>query len=601
MPKYLFPVLLGLFFFAQTQAQTVLYVDKEMGRNNNPGTLDQPVKTVHQAVDLSNPGDTIEIRGGYYQYDRRIRIDKNNLTLRSFPGEWAVIETPTQAGGDAFATIYFSAGVKGGRLERLEIIGGEYYGVMATTVFDNRQPTSQDELTGGITIRNCKIHDTGRDGIKLSAGTYDILIEHCEIYRTGVGPRNIGVNNAEGIDAVNCRNLTVRGCYIHDTWTAGMYAKGGCVDVLYENNLIMNAGSYGIGSGEFTDREFYPRELREKPFQTVNHTIRNNIVINTGVNNTTEVTYKGHHAIKIASTKNLQLYNNTFINGGVGGGNEIAIPLFIFNLPTNVNNENLLIVNNIFYQSKGTGNSSQYGQQMVFLEADLQGNSIIDHNLYYHEEGNMSFGRWNQSLNDVERWNTWQGRGFGASSLTKAPSFVNTYIESISKQGAFDRVSGAFNVHLQANSPALDAGADMAALDKDYDGNLRQDPFDIGADEYRGESLALPPPDNVFGTGLEGVNDIVNALVTYPERPEQPLKVYPNPVQDNFFIELEGLSYRGAALQIKSLAGKRLMRVPRLSDQRIEVDGSRLPAGIFLIELRSGKQVWTTQAVKINR
>ena len=186
MPKYLFGVSLMLLCTPVLFAQKILYVDQNNGKNSYPGTLDQPVQTIHRAIDLANSSDTIEIHGGYYLYEDRIRIDKNDLTLRSFPGEWAIIETPTKMNGDATATIFFSEGVRGGMLDRLEIIGGEYYGVMVSTVYDNRQPQANDIPTGGITIKNCRIHDTGRDCVKLSAGTFDIRIENCEIYRSGI-------------------------------------------------------------------------------------------------------------------------------------------------------------------------------------------------------------------------------------------------------------------------------------------------------------------------------------------------------------------------------------------------------------------------------
>ena len=57
---------LPLFLFSQKN----IYVDSRVGKNNFPGTLDRPVQAIQQAVDLSRPGDTIEIRGGYYFYEK---------------------------------------------------------------------------------------------------------------------------------------------------------------------------------------------------------------------------------------------------------------------------------------------------------------------------------------------------------------------------------------------------------------------------------------------------------------------------------------------------------------------------------------------------
>src|SRR5690606_34745173 len=139
--------------------------------------------------------------------------------------------------------------------ENLEISGGYYYGIKFESNWDwnDQVPFSQRSGVKNIVLRNLKIHDTGRDAIKITPACSTLTIENCEIYNTGIGPANQGNPNAEGIDAVNAHGLIVRNNYIHHTSTSGMYFKGGSSHILAEGNLVKNAGDMGIGLGFYTD------------------------------------------------------------------------------------------------------------------------------------------------------------------------------------------------------------------------------------------------------------------------------------------------------------------------------------------------------------
>ncbi|MBL7828125.1 MAG: DUF1565 domain-containing protein, partial [Saprospiraceae bacterium] len=105
------------------------------GNDNNPGTQNAPFKTIPAAIDAAAPGDIINLRNGNYASEE-IRIPKSNLTIRSYPGEWAVITAPTGIEDIASCIWYNEPDVTGGLLERLEIIGGYYYGVSFETNWD---------------------------------------------------------------------------------------------------------------------------------------------------------------------------------------------------------------------------------------------------------------------------------------------------------------------------------------------------------------------------------------------------------------------------------------------------------------------------------
>lgn len=462
------------------------------GLDTNPGTPAQPLLTVQRAVDLASAGDTIEIRGGYYYSPSRIRIGKDHLTLRSAAGEWAVLETGIEDPSAQFSTIFYNQTVRGARLERLEIIGGYYYGVMLGSNWAWGVGTAVQD----VVIADCVIHDTGRDAIKVSANVRNVVIERCRIYNTGIGPHNAGSPNAEGVDIVNGHNIVIRGCYVHDTSTSGMYAKGGSSDIVFENNLIVNAGTNGIVSGYTTDADF--RAPDSNFVETFNHIIRNNVIINTGLNQNSVAIGKGHNGIMVRSTHGCRVLNNTVINAGHGRDASFAYPLAIGNETPSVNNRDLVIMNNLFYQQAGHGSTVNRGaRQMVQIGVTVEGEFIIDHNFYFHEEGPAVFNSYVAELGGAGHYHDyWKLLGRDLNAVVDvAPQFAQ-----------LDPASGQLDAHLTATSPARGAGGPTAGLvPLDYDGDVRPaSGADIGADQYNvSAALPMPPPDGSAGTGWD--------------------------------------------------------------------------------------------------
>ncbi len=83
------------------------------GDDWNAGTVEAPFATIRRALDAAKPGDTITLKNGVYEGG--INIDIDNLTIRSAPGEWAVIESPlTQfTDGHANSVIRYNFDVQG--------------------------------------------------------------------------------------------------------------------------------------------------------------------------------------------------------------------------------------------------------------------------------------------------------------------------------------------------------------------------------------------------------------------------------------------------------------------------------------------------------
>ena len=444
------------------------------GSDPNEGTLGKPMKTIQKAVDSAKPGDAIELRAGTHE-SREIRILTCNLTLRSYPGEWAVIKAVTNDEDIASVLWYREPTIVGGLLENLEIVGGYYYAIKLENNWENGEPVLHS--VRDITIRNCKIHDTGRDCIKIVSGCNNISILNSEIYRSGVGPANVTANNAEAIDNVNGSNMIVRNCYIHDIATNGLYAKGGPKNCLIENNLIMNCGELGVVAGYTnTDEEWFDRDNKDF-VETFDMIIRNNIIINT----------KWGGVGLIASVRP-QVLNNTFVNVGsdtygvlyISRGETYAGPTGALRTPPC---RDAKVLNNIFVQSQ-SGELSMI--RIRYYEDDkaesLAGTSQIDYNRYYRP-GNAAIYE-NRQTPDLTFAQWKAATGFDAHSSEGDPKLNAQY-------------------HLLAGSPCLKVGFPQSILTTDYDGNSRSGNPDLGADEFGGAALAVPPPASVIGTGLK--------------------------------------------------------------------------------------------------
>ncbi len=515
------------------------------GNDNNAGSIAQPFKTITAAIEAASPGDIINLRNGNY-ISNEIRVTKSNLTIRSYPGEWAVITATTNVEDIASCIWYSEPDVTGGTLERLEIVGGYYYGVSFETNWDWGGPANQRHGASNITIRYCKIHHTGRDCIKIKPGCNNIQILDCALYNSGIGSSNSPANggpNAEGIDNVNGDGMVVRNCYIHDISTTGVYAKGGVKDCFIEENLIMNTGEAGILLGFYTDAEFFDQDGTNPAFYECQYSLaRNNIILNTG-----------GAGIGFFAARNCTAYNNTVVTASP----QFHAPLFFSkgeiwiddNTTLSPANLNIQAYNNIFVDKSGTGDEDYTVQ---IREGALTGTNLINHNIYQKTTGAASF-------DDGVSWpaltfSQWKSQlGFDAQSFEGNPGLNSQF-------------------HLNSGSLAIDAGKNSPAV-RDYDAQPRSGIPDIGADEFgNGIALQVPPPSNVFGTGA-------NAVLTATQEQLSGIAVVvsPNPASDYLLVKMDE-KIGTPTLTLTTLDGKQMKTI---SGNKISTEN--LPNGLYLL------------------
>lgn len=537
--------------------QTTWYV-ATTGNDNNPGTLAAPFKTIPKAIEEAIPGDEILLRGGNY-ISNEIRIGKSDLTLRSYPGEWAVITAVTDVEDITSCIWYNEPDVVGGLLENLEIVGGALYGVSFETNWEWGLPANERHGVRGVIIRNCIIRHTGRDCIKIKPGCSGIQVLNCEIHHSGIGIFNSPANggpNAEGIDNVNGDLMLVQGCYFHDISTSGVYAKGGARGCKIEENLFVNIGEGGILLGFYTDADYFDSTNNPEYYECINSVARNNIIIGTG-----------GAGIGFWGALDCRAYNNTVVTASP----EFHAPLHIASAEVYIDDNttatppcrNIEVFNNLFIDQSG---NSEDDHTVQVREGALAGVNHINRNIFHKTGGPAQFD--DNIHYPPLTFSEWKSTyGYDQQSLETDPLLDGNY-------------------HLSAMSPAIDAGEQIQnTVVRDYDGATRAGTYDIGADEFgQGNVLQVPPAAGVIGTGNN------TSVATY--RPQLiPFEVFPNPATE--WLQIRNMP-PGALVVLYDATGK-----PVNASREDNMNVRNLAPGSYFLHLISGKSV-SVQPVEIH-
>lgn len=476
-------------------AQSVWYV-ATTGDDNDPGSFGQPWQTLHHAVTQVGQGDVIILRGGTYAGDVTVATD--NIRIESFAGEWAVISSPTTDPNEQQA-LWFNA--SGGEVRNLELEGGYFYAL-------------KFEEGDGL-VSGCKLHGSGRDCIKIVPDADDITIEDCEIYESG----QRDPSNADGIDNVNADRMVVRRCYIHDIATNGGYAKGGPIDCVFENNLVVNCGGGGFYLGFFTDLQFFDPVSNPNYHGNIDGTIRNNYIINT----------EGP-GIGLFAALRPRVYHNTLLQVAESSRGGIHFE------PVNNDNQLRYVVDPVVVNNIVTLSPTSSRTLIEDRNGGMTGNITLDYNRYYDEDGTDEF----RYGGGVVNFATWQGSVPGGDpNSTLGDALLDP------------------NSHLTAASPCRDAAASgYTAID--YDGATRDQTPDIGADEYDPNCANLiPPMAPQIGTG----SDCDSGLVAIDVPADPRLSIYPNPAWNYIRIEGRGFAVTEPVhVQVSDLQGRVVYR-----------------------------------------
>lgn len=438
------------------------YVSTTGNDTTGNGTLSNPYQTIQYVLDdVAASGDTITLRGG--TYNENVRVRNAGMTIRSKSDEWAVIQSVINDEDKAIA-VTFDVDSDGSLLQRVEVIGGYYYGIKFNTKWDWGDSTDRSGACN-IIIEDCKIHDTGNACIKVTPGCDDITIRRCEIYNSG---RN-SPDSAEAIDNVNGDRMLVQQCYIHDITATGLYAKGGAIGTRIERCLVENCGAAGILLGFDTSPEFFDLTVNPDYYENIDGEVNNCIVVNTQ--------YAG---IGMYAAKNPKVYNNTLVDVAQDAHSGLYFGLTFQDWDPEANRPpslNPTLRNNIVVQSAGSNSTImeiRYSSELGGLSA-LTGMPVMSNNRYFVKNGTAYFEDNRPGSEFSGGLSSWKTHISGdAASTEGAPGFINSASE---------------DYHLDPTSPCIDTGTSIGAPAVDYDGVTRPQAaqFDIGAYEF------LPP------------------------------------------------------------------------------------------------------------
>lgn len=434
------------------------------GNDAGDGSQAQPLRSISRLLDpalaLLNPGDRLILRGPagnavFREDELRLRLP---LTLMAFPGEQPRIECPLNLPDGVCVQIDPDA--SGSVITGLDISGGNLYTLFFQTEWEQGNPGGRG--ASNILIENNRLHDSGRDVIKITPKCNNLTIRGNEIYRSGrIYPPGTPLEerNAEGIDNVQGAGMKVQNNHIHDISTNGVYFKGGAMDALVERNLIERVGESGILAGFDTSPEFFDLGQNPQYFEAIRGIVRNNIV--------RETDFAG---IGLYASREVLIANNTLVNTAKLGHAALYFGVTLQDFdpiagrPANLNPR---IVNNLISQASGQGDCLRirFANELGGLSG-LSGAPGTDYNLY-HRIGNCRFidQRPGSVLDDGGNLAAWrQASNADSRSLEAAPG-----LDTSSR--------------LLAGSAAIDQGAVLAEVSEDIDGQTRAAPFDIGADE----------------------------------------------------------------------------------------------------------------------
>ncbi len=440
--KYAFSLL--ILVLSSTNLKAAEYYVAANGNNSNPGTINQPWRTIQHAADVMMPGDIVYIRGGTYNENvqtTRSGASGTYITFSGYQTEIVEIRGTAHHSGNGFLVAHSYI-----KLEKLR-----------TSNFDTGIWINGN--ISNIEIVDCKAYDSN-GGISLSDGPHDFLIMRCEMY--------------------NCGDVNQIGYGFDATANTGTIYNGSIIDCVSRDQLgTDNVDGFALGHDNVRNVKFiYCRTFNvydgfdlsgrsvsaercaawncfNGGFKLWRDTIT--LVNCIGFNNATDVEldyYTGVGDRPVYAT----LMNCTFYNAGV------LSTIWVEHASNKLNMYNCII--------SGSGN---YG--IIFEQPGLS-NYRGDYNIFHADDTSQVITNGyqvNYSLGDIENGVWTQVTGQDSHSRVSR-NLNNLYLNADSAN---------FNWHLLGGSVAVDNGTNSGAPAVDYDYCLRiYPPADIGADEY---------------------------------------------------------------------------------------------------------------------
>lgn len=496
-------------FFSLEQVQSLgnTYYVATTGSNANPGTLAEPFGTIQYALDNAvTEGDTLIIRGGTYTLTSNINFPQSGTALNPIIIEAYPSEIPDINGNNVATNI-------------LNIVNQSYITIRGLSVRNAEDIWANIENSDHIILEDMTFDNDDQAEIRNFAGVYFRYSDYCVLRNstlTDWGTTTVSPTWGErGNDDGNLVRI------VGDTTNGGMYnllegnyfgngAQGSVIlnspyNVI-RNNTFENQWQKGLYVGWFFEPGGEPpgtiyeatgnlvednQFIRSQEAASwhgglgIEHTALRSIIRNNVIRNSDQIGFITTVFCDNTPTSSCnyanrdydnRIYNNTIVNNGLdaeaGAGNSIAFG----GTGVELTNHGLTGVANIFRDSvfKNNfvyGNLDNAGNDPIQFDMSVSGShnnppyggQVIAGNLFHNKVSALCSPGNNRCPVYIPGSAT--GTMDVATLNTDSPSnfFDNVEITDSADPGfvLYDAVGNNFDLHLESNSPAVDAGADL--------------------------------------------------------------------------------------------------------------------------------------------
>ena len=432
-----------------------IYYVSTTGKNTDPGTLEKPWRTLAYAESKLSSGDVVTVRGGVYQ--EYFKIDVAGVTFQNYLGESPIIDGSLRE--NAIGVYHNMVYIEGA--DNVIIDGFILQNSAGRGIYIGHSKY--------VTIKNCEIGHSEREGLVIIYDSNNVLIEDCDIhhnakqvflYCDGFGGkcRTLGWGDPASVISKYLDNLVVRRTKIHNSYNEGIN-----LDVGTTNALVEYCEIYGNYKSQFY------------LCSSTGHTVRYNLIYGTDFSDVSttfggagiEINHESSWLVEMGNPviTNHKIYGNLIANLNTGiriGGN-------IDRSSQNVNVYGNTLVHNTQYGISifnGVGQNSVFKNNIIFNPlgqiSNVPGGITFDYNLWSRTPDVDS-----QGPNDPP---------YAPPKLTKTSGWNNLIGGELIPE----------DFMLQPDSPAIDKGTYIDGMTHDFFGTPipQGSAPDIGAIEY---------------------------------------------------------------------------------------------------------------------
>ncbi len=410
------------------------------GNDSSPGTAALPWRTIQKAADTLQAGDTVLIRAG--TYNERVIPQLSGtaglpITYAAHPGESPVVD------GTGIA-VPADEGL-------FHVVDRQYLRVIGLRIQHSAYAGIYADISGHLLVQGNSTYDTASSGIGIW-GSADVTVEGNRVEESNGGGWQ------ECITVAGTDTFTVRDNEVLDCHKEGICLKDGSAHGQVYRNRTRRTDSGGLYVDAW-DKHTYDIDI----FQNV---VRETLLPKAGIGISSE---------QGGLLEDVRVYDNVAYGNGFAGLQ--VTECCIASHPM----QGVVIVNNTFY-----GNGVGWGGGIAMDNPQAQGvvirNNIVSQNLSFQIVVGTTVPPAHVTVdyNLIDGFGDAEGETRGSDAVEGDPRFVN---------------AAAADFHLQATSPAIDAGSGVDAPTVDFDGKPRDGQPDIGAFEFTSAGVRTAPTD----------------------------------------------------------------------------------------------------------